>query len=81
MRQTLKRSLEELGDFNLRDAPVSAIIEALKKSGIQSWFLQMEPAFENWEDNTGTAQRLLISDVQNEVRELTYPSWRSGTNM
>lgn len=69
MRQTLQKSLQDVGDLKLRDAPVSAIIEALKKSGIQSWFLQMEPSLENWEGNTGAAQRLLISDVRNEVRE------------
>ncbi|KAH6980737.1 Alpha/Beta hydrolase protein [Ilyonectria sp. MPI-CAGE-AT-0026] len=80
MRQTLQRSLEDVGDFNLRNAPVSAIIEALKKSGIQSWFLQMEPALKNWEDNTGTAQRLLISDVQNEAILWNTGIWSTDTD-
>ncbi|KAH7126526.1 Alpha/Beta hydrolase protein [Dactylonectria estremocensis] len=67
MRQLVQKHLRELDSYDLRSAPAPRIIEALKKSGIQSWYLQVDPLLENWQYPTGAGERLLLSDVQNEA--------------
>lgn len=67
LRNTVKEKLQEFSDLTLKDSPVSELIEAVKRSGIQSWFLQSDHQLQNWRDTTGISQRLLVSDVTNEV--------------
>ncbi|KAF9871486.1 FAD binding domain-containing protein [Colletotrichum karsti] len=67
MRSTLNNCLETLGDFDISTAPAEIMVQALEMSGIQSWFLQMEPSLEGWQEVPGGAERVLVSDVQNEA--------------
>ncbi|KAF0319369.1 hypothetical protein GQ607_013337 [Colletotrichum asianum] len=72
-RSNLKHHLRDLGKVNLRTAPADVVVGALKRSEIQSWFLQMESSLEGWQESLGEANRLMISDVQNES-----VLWRDG---
>ncbi|KAH7161046.1 Alpha/Beta hydrolase protein [Dactylonectria macrodidyma] len=81
MRQLVQKHLRGLGDYNLRSAPVSIVIEALKQSGIQSWYIQEDPRLENWQHSTGAAERLLLSDVQNEAILWHRGMWATDTNV
>ncbi|KAH0421745.1 hypothetical protein CcaCcLH18_13252 [Colletotrichum camelliae] len=72
-RSNLKHHLRDLGKLDLRTAPADVMVEALKRSEIQSWFLQMESSLEGWQESLGEASRLMISDVQNES-----VLWRDG---
>ncbi|KAK2053039.1 carboxylesterase [Colletotrichum caudatum] len=67
LRQTLRKHLQAVGDFELGTAPVERLVGALESSGIQSWFLQTDPALEDWQAKTGVAERLMMGDVQNEA--------------
>ncbi|KAK1977375.1 carboxylesterase [Colletotrichum cereale] len=67
LRQTLRKYLHVSGDFELGTAPVDTLVKALELSRIQSWFLQADSALEGWQAKTGTAERLMIGDVQNEA--------------
>lgn len=67
MRNTIRGCLKRMGDLDLRTAPAESVVKAVEMSGIQSWFLQMEPTLEEWRTSVGRAERILISDVQNEV--------------
>lgn len=71
MRDRLRSHVEQLGPFTLENAPVSVLVEALELSGIQSWFIQEEEGLKNWE-NASWSQRLLLSDVQDEVCIRSY---------
>ncbi|KAI8725678.1 Carboxylesterase [Fusarium sp. LHS14.1] len=73
VRQTLGRHLRTLGDFDLRTAPVEVIIQVIKVSGIQSWFLVADNGLQGWQQGTGSSGRLLLSDVRNESI-----IWRQG---
>ncbi|KAH6993151.1 Alpha/Beta hydrolase protein [Fusarium venenatum] len=53
---------------DLETAPVDKIVEAVKQSGLQSFFLEWEDRFDGWQTSTGEAGALLLSDVQKEVR-------------
>ncbi|KAK2729417.1 cytochrome p450 [Colletotrichum kahawae] len=72
-RSNLKHHLRDLGKLDLRTAPADVMVEALKRSEIQSWFLQMESSLERWQESLGEAGRLMISDVQNDS-----VLWRDG---
>ncbi|KAM0371847.1 hypothetical protein ACHAPY_009792 [Fusarium culmorum] len=52
----------------LETAPTDKIVEAVKQSGLQSFFLEWEERFNGWETSTGEAGALLLSDVQKEAR-------------
>lgn len=52
----------------LETAPTDKIVEAVKQSGLQSFFLEWEERFNGWETSTGEARALLLSDVQKEAR-------------
>lgn len=82
VRQTLGRHLSTLGDFDLRTAPVEVIIEAIKVSGIQSWFLVADNVLQDWQQNTGSSERLLLSDVRNEVSSSVHysASWLTSVS-
>jgi hypothetical protein len=68
MRERVGEHVQGLGPFNLQNAPVSVMVEALQLSGIQSWFIQEEQQLRDWHCTAWEARRLLLSDVQNEVR-------------
>ncbi|KAK1994527.1 carboxylesterase [Colletotrichum falcatum] len=68
LRQTLREHLRgAAGGYELGTAPAGKLVEALELSGIQSWFLQAEPALEGWQSKTGVSERLMMGDVQNEA--------------
>ncbi|KZL81395.1 hypothetical protein CI238_00323 [Colletotrichum incanum] len=67
LRQTLRRHLHALGDFELSNAPVGDVVKAIESSKIQSWFLQASSALDGWQTKIGVAERLMIGDVQNEA--------------
>ncbi|PTD08223.1 Lipase 1 [Fusarium culmorum] len=47
----------------LETAPTDKIVEAVKQSGLQSFFLEWEERFNGWETSTGEAGALLLSDA------------------
>jgi carboxylesterase type B len=67
LRNMVKEKLREFSDLPLKHSPVPELIEAVKRSGIQSCCLQADHQLQNWHQNTGIAQRLLVSDMTNEV--------------
>jgi hypothetical protein len=54
-------------NLNLENAPASKLIEAVKLSNLQSFFLEWEERFDGWQTKIGNAEKLLLSDVQKEV--------------
>jgi hypothetical protein len=60
-------ALKQLGNWTLRDAPVSKILEAQADLGITSLYLQIEEALEGWQTKLGPAKRLLVGDTEYEV--------------
>ncbi|KAL2691441.1 hypothetical protein Neosp_001826 [[Neocosmospora] mangrovei] len=53
--------LSRLGNWTLRDAPVSKMLEAQERLGSVSFYLQMEEKLEGWEERIGDDfQRVLI---------------------
>lgn len=60
--------LSRLGNWTLRDAPVSKMLEAQERLGLGSFYLQMEGKLEGWEERIGDHfQRGLIGDTEYEV--------------
>ncbi|OBS24495.1 hypothetical protein FPOA_05036 [Fusarium poae] len=59
--------------MDLETAPADKIVEAVKQSGLQSFFLEWEDRFDGWQTSTGEAGALLLSDVQNEAA-----IWQAG---
>ncbi|KAI0123385.1 Alpha/Beta hydrolase protein [Xylariales sp. AK1849] len=79
LRNAVSIKLQELyPDFDLSTASASQIVEAIKQSGIQSFFLQQEQRFEGWETSLGKAHRLLLSDVQKESAIWQAGIWSAG---
>ncbi|KAH7028149.1 Alpha/Beta hydrolase protein [Microdochium trichocladiopsis] len=73
LRDKVSAELQELdSSLNLDNAPVDIMVEALRKSGIHSWFLESEDRFDHWQERV-FSQRLLVSDVQFES-----VLWRNG---
>ncbi|KAM6534000.1 hypothetical protein FALCPG4_006937 [Fusarium falciforme] len=66
--------LSRLGNWTLRDAPVSKMLEAQERLGLGSFYLQMEEKLEGWEERIGDDfQRVLIGDTEYES-----VLWRNG---
>ncbi|KZL75605.1 hypothetical protein CT0861_06996 [Colletotrichum tofieldiae] len=80
LRQTLRRHLHALGDFELSTAPVGKMVKALESSKIQSWFLQADSELEGWQTKIGAAERLMIGDVQNEAVIWREAVWAMDTS-
>jgi hypothetical protein len=60
--------LSQLGNWTLRNAPVSKMLEAQERLGLGSFYLQMEEKLESWEERIGDDfQRVLIGDTEYEV--------------
>lgn len=53
--------------LDLENASAIKVVEAVKLSGLQSFLLQWEDRFENWQTKTGNAGGIMLSDVENEV--------------
>lgn len=60
-------TVKELTGLDLRTAPVSALLEAQTKLGLQSFFLQDEECLDGWQNEVGDVGRLLIGDTEYEV--------------
>ncbi|KAH7118597.1 Alpha/Beta hydrolase protein [Dactylonectria estremocensis] len=73
LRDNVKRQLKELGGFNLGSASAQLLVDAVTRTGIQSWFLQTEPSLNRWWEDTGISEAVLLSHVQNES-----VIWRNG---
>ncbi|WAO85001.1 Carboxylic ester hydrolase [Fusarium falciforme] len=66
--------LSRLGNWTLRDAPMSKMLEAQERLGLGSFYLQMEEKLEGWEERIGDHfQRVLIGDTEYES-----VLWRNG---
>ncbi|KAJ3466084.1 hypothetical protein MRS44_006742 [Fusarium solani] len=66
--------LSQLGNWTLRNAPVSKMLEAQERLGLGSFYLQMEEKLEGWEERIGDDfQRVLIGDTEYES-----VLWRNG---
>ena len=69
LRHTVPEKLQTLDpNLSLASASASQLVEAIGLAGIQSWFLQWEERFDGWQKANDNIQRLLLSDVQKEVR-------------
>nr|RBQ95912.1 hypothetical protein FVER53263_08454 [Fusarium verticillioides] len=66
-RETISAKLKELDQkLDLETASASQVVEAVRRSGLQSFFLEWEESFNAWQTKTGCAERLLLSDVTKE---------------
>ncbi|KAF5602405.1 carboxylesterase [Fusarium subglutinans] len=63
-RDTISKELDQT--LNLETASASEIVEAVRRSGLQSFFLEWEESFNAWQTKTGCVERLLLSDVTKE---------------
>ncbi|TEA06075.1 Lipase 1 [Colletotrichum sidae] len=73
VRRVVTDHLRRLDEGDIRGAPADVLVEVLRICGLQSWFLQTEPALEAWRTELGDAQRVMISDVADEA-----VLWREG---
>ncbi|TDZ31322.1 Lipase 1 [Colletotrichum spinosum] len=73
VRRVVTDHLRRLDEGDLRGAPADVLVEVLRNCGLQSWFLQTEPALQAWRTELGDAQRVMISDVADEA-----VLWREG---
>ncbi|KAG5758673.1 hypothetical protein H9Q72_013190 [Fusarium xylarioides] len=66
-RDNISTNLKELDQtLDLETASASQVVEAVSRSGLQSFFLEWEDSFNAWQTKTGCAERLLLSDVTKE---------------
>jgi hypothetical protein len=66
--KNVSTEIERLGYIDLATVPPAVLVEAQNKLGIRNVWLQMEPSFEGWATKTGNTTKLLIGDVEYEVR-------------
>ncbi|CVK95961.1 related to carboxylesterase [Fusarium mangiferae] len=70
-RDTISTNLKDIDQtLDLETASASDVVEAVRRSGLQSFFLEWEKSFNAWQTKTGCAERLLLSDVTKEVSSL-----------
>ncbi|WKT50770.1 Carboxylesterase, type B [Fusarium oxysporum f. sp. vasinfectum] len=66
-RDKVSTNLKDMDQtLDLETASVSEVVEAVRRSGLQSFFLEWEDPFNAWHTKTGCAERLLLSDVTKE---------------
>lgn len=67
--------------LELDTASVNEITEAVKLSGLQSFFLEWEEQFEHWQNKSIKSKRIMLGDVDKEVsgNEL-HPIMRISNN-
>ncbi|KAM0817841.1 putative Carboxylic ester hydrolase [Seiridium cardinale] len=71
---SMSQGLRRLGNWTLRDAPVSSLLEVQRDLGLVSFYLQMEQQLEGWSEMiSGSVERLLIGDTEYEAA-----LWRNG---
>ncbi|KAI1023918.1 hypothetical protein LB504_005116 [Fusarium proliferatum] len=67
-RETVSTNLKDIDQtLDLETASASDVVEAVRRSGLQSFFLEWEETFNAWQTKTGSAERVLLSDVTKEV--------------
>ncbi|RGP77138.1 hypothetical protein FLONG3_4653 [Fusarium longipes] len=73
LRDKVSKQFQQIdATMSLETAPANKIVEAVKQSGLQSFFLEWEDRFDGWQTTAG-AGRLLLSDVQKEAA-----IWQAG---
>ncbi|KAI7759836.1 hypothetical protein LZL87_009159 [Fusarium oxysporum] len=66
-RDKVSTNLKDMDQtLDLETASASEVVEAVRRSGLQSFFLEWEDPFNAWHTKTGCAERLLLSDVTKE---------------
>ncbi|KLO99222.1 Uncharacterized protein Y057_14476 [Fusarium fujikuroi] len=66
-RDTVSTNLKDIDQtHDLETASASDVVEAVRRSGLQSFFLEWEESFNAWQTKTGCAERVLLSDVTKE---------------
>jgi hypothetical protein len=63
----LDQAVQQAQGKSLRDASAAALVEALATCGVNSMWLQDEPAFQGWREKFELVQSLMIGDVEYEV--------------
>ncbi|KAB8263272.1 Alpha/Beta hydrolase protein [Aspergillus pseudonomiae] len=71
--EVLQTKVQELGQPSLREASVSALIQALKECNVNTMWIQEEPELENWETKPEQVGELMIGDTEYES-----VIWRNG---
>ncbi|KAE8415056.1 Alpha/Beta hydrolase protein [Aspergillus pseudocaelatus] len=71
--QVLQTKVKELGQPSLREASVSALIQALKECNVNTMWIQEAPELENWETKPEQVDELMIGDTEYES-----VIWRNG---
>ncbi|KAF4456363.1 hypothetical protein F53441_1522 [Fusarium austroafricanum] len=67
IRDVILNKLKDIdSSLDLDNALESQVVDAIKRSGLQSFFLEWEERFDGWETSTGKAEKLFLSDVQKE---------------
>ncbi|KAM0184881.1 hypothetical protein ACHAPI_012341, partial [Fusarium lateritium] len=63
LRDVISKQLRNLvSELDLHNASASQMIEAVKLSGIQSWFLEYEGYLEGWQTRDNSARNIMLSD-------------------
>ncbi|CVL07000.1 hypothetical protein FPRO04_12101 [Fusarium proliferatum] len=66
-RDTVSTNLKDIDQTDdLETASASDVVEAVRRSGLQSFFLEWEESFNAWQTKTGCTERVLLSDVTKE---------------
>lgn len=68
MIKDLENSVMEATNLNLIDAPVEILLAALRQLRINTMWLQMDAELEEWPKKTGKVGKIVIGDVEYEVR-------------
>jgi hypothetical protein len=69
LRDAILKQLQAINpSFNLDNAPAKEVVKAIGLSGIQSFFLQWEDRFKDWQIETKAAECIVLSDMEREVR-------------
>ncbi|KAF4343548.1 lipase 1 [Fusarium beomiforme] len=73
LRENVSKKLHDIDPaVDLESASAIQVVEAVKRSGYQSFFLEWEERFNDWQTKTGRAERLLLSDVSKEMKSAIY---------
>lgn len=66
LRDLVKTSTNQ----DLGSAPVESLLSGLHQMNFNTMWLQMTPELEGWSQRTGNVKRIIIGDVEYEVRFL-----------
>ncbi|WZH44120.1 carboxylesterase [Fusarium acuminatum] len=74
LRDAILKQLQAINpSFNLDNAPAKEVVKAIGLSGIQSFFLQWEDRFKDWQIETKAAECIVLSDMEREAA-----IWQTG---